>query len=129
MPRPNRQCAGGTIHHVINRANGKLMIFKKPADFLAFERILSQGLARVDMRLCGYCIMGNHWHLLLWPREDGDLSTFMQWITTTHTQRWHVAHGGGCVLTAVHHDLEAEGVDVHTCVALARRVEHHVLKG
>jgi putative transposase len=93
MPRPNRQCAGGTVYHVINRANGKLMIFKKPSDFLAFERILAQGLARVDMRLCGYCIMGNHWHLLLWPREDGDLSTFMQWITNTHSKRWHTAHG------------------------------------
>jgi len=37
--------------------------------------------------------MGNHWHLLLWPREDGDLSDFMRWITLTHTQRYHISHG------------------------------------
>jgi putative transposase len=93
MATRKRQCAGDTVYHVINRANGKLMIFKKPADFLAFERVLVQGLIRHQMRLCGYCIMGNHWHLLLWPRQDGDLSTFMQWVTMTHTKRWHTAHG------------------------------------
>jgi putative transposase len=37
--------------------------------------------------------MPNHWHLLLWPQHDGDLSRFMAWITLTHTQRWH-AHRG-----------------------------------
>jgi len=93
MPRPLRQSAGGTIYHVINRANIRTRIFKKSADFLAFEKVLAQGLARVDMRMCGYCIMGNHWHFLLWPREDGDLSEFMKWITVTHTSRWHKAHG------------------------------------
>ena len=93
MPTRKRQCSGDTVYHVINRANGRLRIFKKSADFLAFERVLAQALARTDMRLCGYCIMGNHWHLLLWPREDDDLSTFMLWMTTTHTKRWHTAHG------------------------------------
>ena len=70
-----------------------MKIFKKPADFIAFERVLAQGFARIDMRLCGYCIMGNHWHLLLWPRQDGELSEFMQWVTNTHSKRWHTAHG------------------------------------
>ena len=41
------------------------------------------------MRLLAYCLMPNHFHLLLWPREDGDLSRFMRWLTMTHTQRWH----------------------------------------
>jgi len=41
------------------------------------------------MRLLGYCVMPNHWHLVLWPRNDGDLSEFMRWLTVTHTQRWH----------------------------------------
>jgi putative transposase len=33
--------------------------------------------------------MPNHWHLLVWPREDGELSRFVGWLTLTHTQRWH----------------------------------------
>jgi len=93
MPRPLRQCAAGEIYHVINRANGRLRIFKKDSDFLAFENVLAQGLSRIDMRICGYCIMGTHWHLLLWPRQDCDLSEFMKWITVTHSSRWHKAHG------------------------------------
>jgi putative transposase len=41
------------------------------------------------MRLLAYCLMPNHWHLVLWPHHDGDLSEFMRWLTVTHTQRWH----------------------------------------
>ena len=44
------------------------------------------------MRLLAWCVMPNHWHLVLWPRRDGDLSEFMRWLTVTHTQRWHAAH-------------------------------------
>ena len=33
--------------------------------------------------------MGNHWHLVVWPHEDGELSRFVGWLTLTHTQRWH----------------------------------------
>ena len=57
-----------------------------------FERILVEGLAKISMRLTGYCLMPNHWHLLLWPYHDGDLSRFMHWVTMTHTQRWHAVH-------------------------------------
>ncbi|MCK5172905.1 MAG: transposase [Planctomycetes bacterium] len=93
MPRQKRITKGGLVYHVLNRANGKLRIFRKDGDFRAFERIIAEALDRFSMRLCGYCIMGNHWHMLLWPLEDGDLSEFMQWLTLTHTQRWHVSHG------------------------------------
>jgi putative transposase len=33
--------------------------------------------------------MPDHWHLVLWPRKDGDLSAFVGWLTLTHTQRLH----------------------------------------
>jgi putative transposase len=93
MPRTKRKNFGGYFYHVLNRANGRLRIFKKQGDFEAFEQTLAEGQQRTGMRICGYCVMGNHWHLLLWPREDGDLSTFMQWVTLTHTQRYHASHG------------------------------------
>lgn len=41
------------------------------------------------MRLIAYVLMPNHWHLLLYPRRDGDVSAFMQWLTLTHTQQQH----------------------------------------
>lgn len=93
MARPQRVTLGGYVYPVLNRANGRLRVFRKPGDFLAFEQILAEGIERVAMRLCGYCLMSNHWHLLLWPCGDGELSDFMRWVTLTHTQRYHVAHG------------------------------------
>jgi putative transposase len=93
MPRNRRIAKGSIVYHVLNRANGRLRIFKKQTDFEAFEQILAEGVERFNMRLCGYCIMSNHWHLVLWPRKDGDLSDFMKWITVTHSHRWHGAHG------------------------------------
>jgi putative transposase len=92
MGRPNRIAAGGLIYHVLNRANGRLAIFNKDEDYGAFERVLDEAVRRTGMRLVAYCLMPNHWHLLAWPREDGDLSRFVGWLTLTHTQRWHAHH-------------------------------------
>ena len=77
------------VFHVLNRANARSTIFEKPDDYAAFERVLREAQDRVDMRVLAYCLMPNHWHLVLWPRRDGDLSKFMGWLTLTHTQRWH----------------------------------------
>ena len=92
MGRPLRAAAGDVIYHVLNRANARLPILEKPADFEAFERVLGEAHARAAMRILAYCIMPNHWHLVLWPRRDGELSEFMSWVTLTHTQRWHAHH-------------------------------------
>jgi putative transposase len=89
MGRSLRVVAGGFAYHVLNRANARMTIFDKPKDYEAFERILADAVHRVKMRLLAYCVMPNHWHLVVWPREDGDLSAFVGWLTLTHTQRWH----------------------------------------
>jgi putative transposase len=93
MPRSKRIAKGNIVYHIINRANGRLKIFKKPDDFIVFEQVLAEAVEQFSMRLCGYCIMSNHWHLVLWPRRDGDLSAFMKWLTMTHSHRWHKSHG------------------------------------
>jgi putative transposase len=69
-----------------------LRLFKKPEDFLAFERVLQLAHQQVPMRILSWCLMSNHWHLALWPREDGELTAFMRKLTHTHAQRWKVAH-------------------------------------
>lgn len=90
MGRPLRHAPGGYAYHVLNRANSRMTIFRKDADYQAFERILAEALGHVaGMRLLAYCLMPNHWHLVLWPRHDGELSDFGHWLTLTHTQRWH----------------------------------------
>jgi putative transposase len=44
---------------------------------------------KVRMRLVGDCLLDNHFHLLLWPHEDGDLSRWMQWLRPSHVRRYH----------------------------------------
>jgi len=90
MGRPLRASLGGYVYHVLNRGNGRRTVFFKDGDYEAFERILGEALEHVPgMRLLAYTLMPNHWHLVLWPRRDGELSDFGHWLTLTHTQRWH----------------------------------------
>jgi putative transposase len=92
MPRRLRHALGGYVYHVLNRAVGRATLFAKPTDYEAFVRVLSEALDWVDIRLLAYCVLPNHWHLVVWPERDGDLSEFMRWLTVTHTQRWHAKH-------------------------------------
>src|SRR5436305_551738 len=89
MGRPHRAADGGYVYHVLNRANGRLPIFEDEEDYEAFERVLVEAVERTEMRLLAYCVLPSHWHLVVWPRKDGELSRFVGWLTLTHTQRWH----------------------------------------
>lgn len=40
------------------------------------------------MKILAYCLMPNHWHFVLYPKNSKDLPLFMRWLTLTHTQRW-----------------------------------------
>ncbi len=68
-------------------------MFVRDGDYHAFERVLSEAVTRNDMRLLAYCLMPNHWHLVLWPRENGELGPFMHWLSSTHVRRWHKSRG------------------------------------
>jgi len=94
MGRPPRIDVGGYAYHVLNRAAGRRRIFAKDADYAAFERVLAEAVERAagDVELLAYCVMGNHWHLVVRTTRDGALSPFMKWLTLTHTQRYQVAH-------------------------------------
>ena len=89
MGRPQRAAEGGLVYHVLNRANARMTIFHDDEDYAAFEQVLQQAVERTSTRLLAYCVMPNHWHLIVWPRTDGELSRFVGWLTLTHTQRWH----------------------------------------
>ena len=84
---------GGYVYHVLNRAVGRATLFTKDGDFAAFEKVKREALDWQPTRLITYCLMPNHWHFVLWPRNDGELSEFMRWLTVTHTQHWHAHHG------------------------------------
>src|SRR5258708_6731746 len=89
MGRPRRAAEGGYVYHVLNRANARMPVFEDEGDYEVFEKVLAQAVERTETRLLAYCLMPDHWHLVVWPREDGELSRFVGWLTLTHTQRWH----------------------------------------
>jgi putative transposase len=89
MGRARRVDVGGMVYHVLNRANFRSRLFKKEAHYEGFLRIVEESLNFVPMRILAYCLMPNHWHMVLHPRGDGDLAKFVQRITLTHTQRYH----------------------------------------
>src|SRR5258706_8667743 len=92
MSRMARRAPGGVVYHVLNRANGRQRLFAKADDFLAFGRVLRAAWERAPIRILAWCVMPNHWHLVLWPKKDGELTAFMRWLTLTHAQRWKHAH-------------------------------------
>lgn len=93
MPRAPRVCPAGMVFHVLNRANARRTIFFDDADYAAFERVLAEAVSRVPaVSLLSYCLMPNHWHMVLSPGDDGAVSEFMRWLSVTHTQRWHAHH-------------------------------------
>jgi len=94
MPRKARSvsAARDVVYHVMNRGNCRMDVFRKPGDFAAFVTILEEGRQRVKMRILAYCLMNNHWHFVLWPERDRELTEFMRWLTLTHAQRWKHAH-------------------------------------
>jgi len=91
MPRRPRQGTGGVVYHVLNRSVRGARLFEHDLDYEAFEAVIAEALLFQPMRVLHYCVMPNHWHFLLWPVNDDDLSAFMRWLTLTHTQRYHAA--------------------------------------
>src|SRR5947209_7918875 len=99
MPRKPRVSRGGIAYHAMNRGNGRREVFHKAGDYRAFLAILAEVReAEPGVRVLGFCVMPNHWHLVLWPKADGQLSRFVQRLSTTHVRRHHAhyhAEAGG----------------------------------
>ena len=89
MSRAARRAPGGLVYHALNRAVARLPLLQKEGDFDAFERIMHEAMERHPIRLLAYCLMPNHWHMVLWPRTDGEMTRFLRWLTHMHTMRWH----------------------------------------
>jgi putative transposase len=88
MPYRSNRGSGGHIYHVTNRAALGQVLFDSPASYLLFLITLQQALERTPtMRLLAYCLMPNHFHLVLAPGRDEDLTEFMHWLTGTHAKR------------------------------------------
>jgi len=89
MPRRARTLQSEGYFHVINRSSRKAPLFERSKDYREFLRILREGLQRHPVPLLAYCVMSNHWHLVVGPVGTEVLSTLLHWVTTTHAVRFH----------------------------------------
>ena len=100
MPRRFQSGSGGLTFHVVNRGARRLRLFDDLEDYLIFSRCVAEALEIVDLDLFAFCVMPNHFHLVVRPKEDPDLTHFMRVMTLRHCKRWHRrrgTRGGGAV--------------------------------
>ena len=83
MPRTKRPDEAGKLYHAIYRGNNRQEIFHKPEDYRAFLRMLAEGLGNHPVDLFAFCLMPNHWHLVLRPRNGGRMEAFRRWLSSS----------------------------------------------
>lgn len=77
----------------MNRAAKRAQLFDSSADYLAVETLLHRAKTATEIRLLDYCIMPNHFHLIIWPKAASQMSQFMRIFTGAHAQFWQLARG------------------------------------
>jgi len=128
MPRTARAAVGGIVYHVHNRGNGRMGVFREPGDYCAFIQLLLDGKTKAHIELFGFCIMPNHWHVVLRPEGDRDLAGYLSWVTNTHVKRYraHYRRTSGHLYQGRYKSFPVEDdVDFRT---LVRYVEANPLK-
>lgn len=92
MPRTARASVGGICYHVLNRGNRRDQVFLDDADYEYFLTLVGRACERHRMRVLDYCLMSNHFHLVLWPHGDGDLGRWMHALMTPQVRRYNLRH-------------------------------------
>jgi putative transposase len=92
MPRLPRAAPGGFVYHVLNRTVGRMAMFRKPGDYDAFLRTLIEAHQRHPIPILAFCLMPTHWHFVVFPEQNDQLTNFFRWLTHTHAMRWRVSH-------------------------------------
>jgi len=93
MPRIVRGLSANSVYHVLNRGNGKQKVFHKEQDYKAFIDLIKESKTKYSMRIFAYCLMPNHFHIILMPIKGEELSKWMQWLMTSHVRRYHKHYG------------------------------------
>ena len=93
MPRIARGLSDGLIYHILNRGNGRQQVFHKDGDYKSFIDLMEVAQESYGVNILAYCLMPNHFHLLLHPPKAEDLSKWMQWLMTSHVRRYHRHYG------------------------------------
>jgi len=116
MARPLRILFPGAWYHVMNRGLEKRDVFRSAADISQFLRLLAVASERFAIEINAYCLMGNHYHLLL-RTGDANLPDAMRHIDGVYTQSFNRAHGrDGPLFRGRYHSITVEA-DRHLLAA------------
>ncbi len=91
MARTLRVEYEGAIYHVMNRGDRREAIFRDDSDRLLFLEALGQACARTDWRVHAFCLMSNHFHLVV-ETPKANLVAGMKWFLGTYTGRFNRKH-------------------------------------
>ncbi|HTX72818.1 MAG TPA: transposase [Rectinemataceae bacterium] len=87
--RKPRQLQKGARYHVSARINRKEMILEAGATKQLFLTVVKRAKAKYDFRIDNFCIMGNHFHLVIKPGTHESLSAIMQWILSVFAMAYN----------------------------------------
>ena len=129
MPIRPLRAATNLVFHVMNRAARRIRLFEEAADYEALLRAFEEGRSRTGIDIFAYCVMPNHFHLLVRQLKPNQLSDFMRWSQLTHARRWRQYRdsvGFGAVYQGRYQAIPIQ-TDQHF-VAAARYVERNPLR-
>jgi len=92
MSRPLRIEFHGALYHVTSRGDRREPIYRDDEDRRIHLDVLAQAMDRFDAKVCAYCLMGNHYHLVVHTRQP-NLSRLMRHLNGVYTQRFNQRHG------------------------------------
>ena len=108
MPRTARATEAGMIYHVLNRGNGRMRLFHKAEDYRGVRACAwRRAPERYPVELLTYCVMPNHWHLVVRPRTDEALGRWMGWVGVTHVRRTTNTTIAAAAATSIRDDSRA----------------------
>ena len=87
MSRPRRFAPPDSVLHLVNRGNDRKQLFGAAREYEDFLNLVADVKERCPMRLLGYCVMPNHWHMVVWPETGQSVSAFCHRLCTTHAVR------------------------------------------
>jgi len=93
MPRTARFIVANYCYHILNRGNKKARVFHEPSDYEQFLALIHNAQERIHVPIIAACVMPNHFHLVMRPRNPEDLGRWMQWAFTTHVRWQHAKYG------------------------------------
>ena len=91
MARKLRVQYPGAVYHVINRGDRREDIFQDDHDRTRFLETVAEACAKTDWQVHAYCLMRNHFHLVV-ETPQPNLVSGMQWLLGTYTSRFNRRH-------------------------------------